>query len=234
MAEPIPDKGRVLTAISAFWFDAAADIAPNHMVATDPSKFPALDVDDLAGRSMLVRRAEMLPIECIVRGYVSGSAWKEYRSSGTMHGVPLPKGLQESEQLPEPVFTPSTKADTGHDENISVDQAADLVGPDVGNRAALRGVAGGAGLKRPALPVLVEVTLRAGVADPQGATIERALPALGFDGVEGVRVGKAIRFTVEASDREAARAAVDDLCRRFLANPVIEDTNVTIGNGDAP
>jgi len=83
-------------------------------------------------------------------------------------------------------------------------------------------------------PVLVEVTLRAGVADPQGATIERALPALGFDGVEGVRVGKAIRFTVEASDREAARAAVDDLCHRFLANPVIEDTNITIGNGDAP
>ena len=136
MAEPIPDKGRVLTAISAYWLEAMADLAPSHLVSTDPARFPDLGVPDVEGRSMLVRRAEMLPIECIVRGYVSGSAWKEYRSSGTMHGVPLPKGLQESEQLPEPVFTPSTKADTGHDENISVDQAADLVGADVVKQAA--------------------------------------------------------------------------------------------------
>src|SRR5206468_12008332 len=99
------------------------------------ARFPDVGVHDVDGRSMLVRRAEMLPIECIVRGYVSGSAWKEYRSSGTMHGVPLPKGLQESEQLPEPVFTPSTKADTGHDENISIDQAADIVGADVVKQA---------------------------------------------------------------------------------------------------
>ena len=136
MAEPIPDKGRVLTAISAYWLDATRDLVPNHMVTTDPAGFPALDVDDIEGRSMLVRRAEMLPIECIVRGYLSGSAWKEYRASGTMHGVPLPRGLQESQRLPEPVFTPSTKADTGHDENISVDQAADIVGADVVKQAA--------------------------------------------------------------------------------------------------
>ena len=135
LPEPIPDKGRVLTAISAFWFDATSDIIPNHMVTTDPAGFPEIGVDDLAGRSMVVRKADMLKIECIVRGYLSGSAWKEYKTSGTMHGVPLPKGMQESDQLPEPVFTPSTKADTGHDENITVDQAADIVGADVVKQA---------------------------------------------------------------------------------------------------
>jgi phosphoribosylaminoimidazole-succinocarboxamide synthase len=121
--EPIPHKGRVLTALTAYWLDQVEDIVPNHLISVD-------------GASMLVRKAEMLPIECIVRGYLSGSAWKEYRSSGTMHGIPLPAGMQESQQLPEPVFTPSTKADIGHDENISVDQAADLVGADVVKQAA--------------------------------------------------------------------------------------------------
>ena len=133
LPEPIPDKGRVLTAISAHWFDVTRDLAPNHMVSLDP---PDIGVADLPGRSMVVRKAEMLKIECIVRGYLSGSAWKEYKKSGTMHGVPLPKGMQESDQLPEPVFTPSTKADTGHDENITVDQAADIVGADVVKQAA--------------------------------------------------------------------------------------------------
>jgi phosphoribosylaminoimidazole-succinocarboxamide synthase len=137
MAEPIPDKGRVLTAISAFWFDATAGLAPNHLVSTDEGDVDVdIDVDDLAGRSMVVRRAEMLPIECIVRGYLSVSAWPAHRAVGTMHGVPLPAGMQESDPLPEPVFTPSTKADTGHDENITVDQAADLVGADVVKQAA--------------------------------------------------------------------------------------------------
>jgi phosphoribosylaminoimidazole-succinocarboxamide synthase len=141
LPEPIPDKGRVLTAISAFWFGVTTDILPNHMVSVDAADFPDVGVDDLAGRSMVVRRAEMLKIECIVRGYLSGSAWKEYKASGTMHGVPLPKGMQESDQLPEPVFTPSTKADTGHDENISVDQAADIVGADVVKQAAEASIA---------------------------------------------------------------------------------------------
>jgi phosphoribosylaminoimidazole-succinocarboxamide synthase len=136
MAEPIPDKGRVLNAISTFWFEATADMAPNHMVSIDDADFPDIGVDDLIGRSMVVRKADMLKIECIVRGYLSGSAWKEYKASGTMHGVPLPKGMKESDQLPEPVFTPSTKADTGHDENITVDQAADIVGADVVKEAA--------------------------------------------------------------------------------------------------
>ena len=137
MDEPIPDKGRVLTAITAFWLDQLADIAPSHLVSLDPADLPAgaSAIADLAGRAMLVRRAEMLVIECIVRGYLSGSAWKEYRASGTMHGVPLPAGLEQSQRLPEPVFTPSTKATSGHDENISLDQAADIVGADVVKRA---------------------------------------------------------------------------------------------------
>jgi phosphoribosylaminoimidazole-succinocarboxamide synthase len=136
MDEPIPQKGRVLTAMSAFWFEQTADIVAGHLVSTDVADLPA-DVQavagpgeaDLAGRIMITKRAEMLPIECIVRGYLSGSAWKEYKAMGTMHGTGLAEGLVESDQLPEPVFTPSTKADQGdHDENITFEQATELVG----------------------------------------------------------------------------------------------------------
>lgn len=137
MDEEIPDKGRVLTAMSAFWFELLADVAPNHLVSTELADFPDGARDpELAGRTMLVRRAEMLPIECVVRGYLTGSAWAEYREHGTMHGQPLPEGLQESERLPEPVFTPATKAAPGeHDENIDFDAAVDLVGRDVAEAA---------------------------------------------------------------------------------------------------
>ena len=137
MAEPVQDKGRVLTAISTFWFEHLADIAPNHLISTDVAEYPAgARTDEIAGRSMYVRRAEMLPIECIVRGYITGSAWKEYQRSGTMHGAPMPAGLQESDRLPEPVFTPSTKAADGlHDENIDFDRAVEMVGADVAERA---------------------------------------------------------------------------------------------------
>ncbi len=115
MNEPIPDKGRVLTAMSAFWFDQLADVAPSHLRSrTDLADLLGFKGGPaprrLAGRVMLCRKAEMLPLECIVRGYITGSAWKEYRTSGTMHGTKLPEGLLESSQLPEPVFTPSTKA----------------------------------------------------------------------------------------------------------------------------
>jgi phosphoribosylaminoimidazole-succinocarboxamide synthase len=133
MAEPIPHKGRVLTAMSAFWFDQLADVVSGHLISTDVADLPdgarsaAVDAD-LAGRVMLTSKAEMLPVECIVRGYITGSAWKEYRASGNMHGARLPDGLRESDRLPEPVFTPSTKADTGHDENISFAAAAQLIG----------------------------------------------------------------------------------------------------------
>jgi phosphoribosylaminoimidazole-succinocarboxamide synthase len=139
MAEPIPDKGRVLTAMSAFWFEQLGDIVPGHLLSTDVADLPESTQKlaaeaDLAGRIMLTRRADMLPVECIVRGYITGSAWKEYRQAGTMHGTRLPEGLLESSRLPEPVFTPSTKADEGHDENISFDQAAALVGADLAGR----------------------------------------------------------------------------------------------------
>ena len=133
MPEAVPDKGRVLTAITAFWLDQMADVARGHLVSVNPADFPtdARAIEGVAGRGMLVRRAEMIKIECIVRGYLSGSAWKEYRASGTMHGAPLPDGLLESQQLPEPVFTPSTKAETGHDENITFDDAVAIVGAGV-------------------------------------------------------------------------------------------------------
>ena len=132
MPEVVPDKGRVLTAMSAFWFRELADVVGNHLVATD---VPDLPDPDWVGRVMLVRRAAMLPIECVVRGYLSGSAWKEYRETGTMRGQALPSGLRESERLPEPVFTPATKATTGHDENISFKQATDLIGKEMAERA---------------------------------------------------------------------------------------------------
>ncbi|MDE3204196.1 MAG: phosphoribosylaminoimidazolesuccinocarboxamide synthase [Acidobacteriota bacterium] len=138
MAEPIPDKGRVLTAITAFWLEHLADVAPNHLVSFDvPESLGDADAGelDLAGRVMVVRRAEMLPIECIVRGYLSGSAWAEYRRTQSMHGTPLPAGLRQSEKLPEPVFTPSTKAAEGHDVNISFEAAAALAGEEVAAEA---------------------------------------------------------------------------------------------------
>ncbi len=136
MPEPIPDKGRVLTAMSAFWFDHLGDVAPHHLVSTDLADVPApARRPELAGRVMLCRRAEMLPIECIVRGYLTGSAWREYRREGTVHGEAMPSDLPESARLPEPVFTPSTKAEAGHDVNISFTQAADLVGTELATRA---------------------------------------------------------------------------------------------------
>jgi phosphoribosylaminoimidazole-succinocarboxamide synthase len=137
LAEPIPDKGRVLTAMTVFWLEQLADLAPSHLVSADPADFPAAarQFEQVEGRAMLVRRAEMLPIECIVRGYLSGSAWKEYRQSGTVHGVPQPEGLQESERLPEAIFTPSTKATDGHDVNISFEEAVAVVGSSVAEEA---------------------------------------------------------------------------------------------------
>jgi len=135
MAEPIPDKGRVLTALTAFWLDQLAAVAPNHLVSTAVPPQVGTDGEDLEGRVMVVRKAEMLPIECIVRGYLSGSAWAEYQRTQTMHGQKLPAGLRQSEKLPEPVFTPSTKAAEGHDENISFDEAKRLAGAELAEEA---------------------------------------------------------------------------------------------------
>ncbi len=137
MNQPVPDKGRVLMAMSAFWFEHFSTSMKSHLISTDLSDFPSsAQVPEIAGRSMLVKKVEMLPIECIVRGYITGSAWKEYKANGTMHGTLLPTNLQESEKLPEPVFTPSTKAEDGlHDENISFTQAADIVGLEIAELA---------------------------------------------------------------------------------------------------
>jgi len=137
LPSPIPDKGRVLTQISLFWFDLLHDTTANHLISADLSDYPAEFQpfrDQLEGRSMLVRRAEMLPLECVARGYVSGSGWKEYQRTGAICGIPLPPGLRESDRLPEPIFTPATKAQSGHDENISFEDAARLIGLDVATR----------------------------------------------------------------------------------------------------
>lgn len=131
LATGIPHKGRVLNQISMFWFDYLADIVPNHLITANVDQYPqALRkyADQMRGRSMLVQRAEMFPVECVVRGYISGSAWKEYKASGKVSGIQLPQGLKESDAFPEPIFTPSTKATTGHDENISFDEMCQLVG----------------------------------------------------------------------------------------------------------
>ena len=354
MAEPVPDKGRVLTAMSAYWFDQVSDVVGNHLISTALADVPeSARRPELDGRIMLCRRAEMIPVECIVRAFVAGSAWKEYRTAGTIHGMAAPPGLVQADRLPEPMFTPSTKAAVGdHDENISFDRAVQVLGAEVAEQArdvslaifrraaarrrrrasswptpssswasspattapvawcwptrcsrpirpatgspptgrpdprrrastssrsatTWRRWTGTSGLRRPhcrprwsgprpivtATPTsssaaagsptgraresrsagrpvwenhrmifdaIVEVRLRPGVADPQGATVERALPALGFHGVTGVTVGKSIRFTVDAGDEASARAVVDDLCHRFLTNPVIEDSVVTL------
>ncbi len=135
MNEPIPDKGRILTALSAFWFRHLKDLVPNHLLSLQVADFPAAlhsHKEMLAGRTMLVRKCQPLPVECIVRGYLSGSGWAEYQKTGAIGGLPLPPGLVESQQLPEPVFTPSTKAELGtHDENISMAQMAATVSPEL-------------------------------------------------------------------------------------------------------
>ncbi len=130
----IPNKGRVLTQISAFWFDLTRDVVANHLVSIDPQRFPPAaraHADVLAGRTMFVTKAATVPIECVVRGYLAGSGWQEYRKTGRVCGIDLPPGLRESDRLPQPIFTPATKAATGHDENISIDQAGHLVGADL-------------------------------------------------------------------------------------------------------
>src|SRR5215813_4602783 len=137
MAEPIPLKGAVLTQISAWWFRQLGESVPHHMVSADAAEIaglvPALNEcrDQIAGRAMLCRRATVFPIECVVRGYLSGSAWREYAKSGTLAGENLPAGLEESGRLDPPIFSPATKAESGHDENITVSRMRDIVGVDV-------------------------------------------------------------------------------------------------------
>lgn len=133
----IPDKGKVLTQLSAFWFDRMGDLVPHHVIATDVARFPAVlapHAEILRGRSMLCRRTRPVPIECVARGYLSGSGWKEYKQTGMVCGVKLPAGLKESDRLPEPIFTPATKAQSGHDINVSEDEAAKIIGGPLTDR----------------------------------------------------------------------------------------------------
>ena len=144
MPNGIPHKGRVLTQISSFWFDKTKHIIANHIIATDAEKFPPSllsHLPSLQGRSMLCRKTQPLAIECVVRGYLAGSGWKEYKQSGTVCGIKLPAGLVESSELPEPIFTPATKAVTGHDENISFEEAVKIVGKDIAEKARAASIA---------------------------------------------------------------------------------------------
>jgi len=138
LPDPIPYKGEVLTKTSLFWFDVLRDIVPNHVISADEADLPvklSANADALRGRFMLAKKAEVFPVECIVRGYLAGSGWKEYQEAGTVCGQVLPEGLLESSQLPEPIFTPSTKAEAGtHDENISFERMCEIVGTDVAER----------------------------------------------------------------------------------------------------
>jgi phosphoribosylaminoimidazole-succinocarboxamide synthase len=133
----IPDKGKVLTQLSAFWFGRIADLVPHHLVSIDVNDFPAVTAphrDVLRGRSMLVRKTDPLPVECVARGFLSGSGWKDYQRTGAVCGIALPAGLREADRLPQTIFTPATKAESGHDENISEAQAADVLGADLVKR----------------------------------------------------------------------------------------------------
>lgn len=181
MREPIPGKGIVLTALSELWFDRTRDLVPNHLLSADPADFPpALQPfrGQLAGRALLVRRAERIDFECVVRGYLAGSAWAEYRRAGTMAGEPLPAGLVESQQLPEPIFTPATKAATGHDENITIDTMAVSLGREVTEqlrRASLDLYAFGAELAAQRGLILADTKFEFGWLDGALILIDEAL-----------------------------------------------------------
>jgi len=324
MPTPIPDKGRVLTATSAHWFAETTHIAPNHLRSVRLADLPEETRDpELAGRTMVVERLEMLPIECVVRGYLAGSGWRDYRDTGAVCGHALPGGLRQAERLPAPIFTPATKAHEGHDENITRDEAADLVGGDTlaeaerislelyahaaarceaagiiladtkfelgrdatgpGFVAVLAGgpprprheptvvrqavparLAGrvgvgphaaraGAARRRrrghprpvhgslrtadrpnarqldpgvhPMTRVVVTVTPRAEILDPQGQTVARALHHLGFEGVGDVRIGKRIVLEVDGAEPvEQAR----EMCEKLLVNRLVEDYEITL------
>ena len=198
---PIPDKGRVLTGLSRFWFGRTADLVANHLVGVAPEDIPGSapgDAADLRGRMMLCRRVVPLQIEVIIRGYLAGSGWKDYGRTGAVCGIPLPAGLRESERLPEPLFTPSTKAEEGHDENISIDQAAALVGRDVAERVAELAIAlyrRGAEIAEPAGVILADTKFEFGI-DP--ATGELLL-------IDEVMTPDSSRFW-DAADYEPGRA----------------------------
>jgi phosphoribosylaminoimidazole-succinocarboxamide synthase len=176
---PIPDKGRVLTGLSRFWFDRTADVIPNHLLGADPDELPTGYVDQagarqLRGRMMLCRRATVLPVEVIVRGYVAGSGWKDYKRTGEICGIRLPEGLRESDRLPQPIFTPSTKAEVGHDENIGFDAMVELVGAETADKVrdiALRLYRRGAEIAEKSGILLADTTFELGTTRDPGELI---------------------------------------------------------------
>jgi phosphoribosylaminoimidazole-succinocarboxamide synthase len=178
----IPEKGAVLTQLSAFWFERTASVMPNHFLRlADGSPADELPFElprDLVGRSMIVRKAQRLPVECIVRGYLAGSAWAEYQKQGTVCGVRMPPGLQESEQFPEPLFTPTTKAEVGHDENLSMQEYADLLGLETANAVRLRSLAlykYGAQFARERGIIIADTKFEFGLIDGEPIVIDEAL-----------------------------------------------------------
>ena len=174
--QPIPDKGRVLTQLSAWWFERLADLGPSHFISADARDLPAgAEAPELAGRSMLVRRAERIDAECVVRGYLAGSGWAEYQRSGSVVRHELPAGLREADPLPEPIFTPSTKAEVGHDENITREQLAEMVGADVARQLEERSLAlyrAGAELASAVGLILADTKFEFGWIDGQIALID--------------------------------------------------------------
>jgi len=181
MSSGVPGKGAILNQLSGFWFDQTRHLSPNHLVTTDVAEFPAevrAYSEQLAGRSMLARKAKRVDVECIVRGYLSGSAWAEYRRSGTVCGQTLPAGLTESTELPEPIFTPSTKAATGHDENISLAQLENLVGKELAgalSRRSLEIYRWARGFARERGIIIADTKLEFGFIDGELAVIDELL-----------------------------------------------------------
>jgi len=177
--QPIPDKGRVLTRLSAYWFDVLAGLGPSHFLSADPADLPdGARSPELEGRSMLVRRARRVDAECVVRGYLAGSGWAEYRSGGMVGGHTLPSGLREAERLPEPIFTPSTKAEVGHDENITRDELAAMVGAELARQLEERSLAAyGAGAERAEAVglILADTKFEFGWIDGELALIDEVL-----------------------------------------------------------
>ena len=174
----VPDKGRVLTALSTFWFEQTADLASNHLISSDPTDFPETAGVDVAGRAMLVRATQPVRLECIGRGYIFGSAWSEYEANGTVYGRRMPSGLRQAERLPEPIFTATTKAQTGHDEPLTDAQAAALVGDELFDRVrdiTLRVYGFGAALAESRGIVLADTKLEFGTLDGHLLVIDEIL-----------------------------------------------------------